>query len=300
MIDVLVVGYGSIGKRHVKNFLDIGIRPYVVTNYPDGADACFFSTITDIPSVEYAVIASPTIRHLDDFEAACKLGCKKILIEKPVEMNMRRAEKIKELAAKYGVVAYCAYNLRFLDAFNEIKRIVQRNMSEIRLVKIVSGQYLPEWRPYRDYRDSYSAHRDQGGGVDLDISHELDYMLWIFGSPLNIEWVMADKISRLDIDSPDYFQGIYRYKTFSVNVELDYIRKKERTLRIIGENRCILNVDFIEKKTQSDDLIQIGDDCFDMDLSYRKELEVFLGTGNGNNLATLDDGIDTLKLLGVG
>jgi predicted dehydrogenase len=298
MPDVLIVGYGSIGKRHARNLLAMGIKPLVLTHYPDGNDACFFSNLANIPrEVEYGVIASPTVRHHADFEALCRHGCRKILIEKPVAIDVSWAESIKELATHYGVTAYCAYNLRFMKVFDRIREVVEQHKTDIRLVDIVSGQYLPEWRPYRDYRDSYSAHRDQGGGVDLDISHEIDYMSWIFGPPLKIELAIKDKISSLDIDSPDCFMGIYRYSAFFVRVQLDYIRKKERTLRIIGEHSNIIDVDFINCRMFIYDKVEPPEAYFDIDKSYEKELHAFLWNSDSEHLASLDEGIDVLNLL---
>jgi predicted dehydrogenase len=300
MPEVLVVGYGSIGKRHARNLLGMGIRPLVLTHYPDGNDACFFSNLADIPrEVEYAIIASSTVRHHADFEALCRHGCRKILIEKPVAATVRKAESIKELAGQYGITAHCAYNLRFMKVFDRIREVVEQHKTDIRLVEIVSGQYLPDWRPYKDYRDSYSAHRDQGGGVDLDISHEIDYMSWLFGTPLKTELAIKDKISSLDIDSPDCFIGIYRYIAFFVSVTLDYIRKKERTLRIIGEYSNILDVDLINSKIVVNDKDESQAFYFDIDKSYQNELHAFLGGLNGEHLASLDEGIEVLRLLGA-
>ena len=298
MPDVLIVGYGSIGKRHARNLLAMGIKPLVLTQYPDGNDACFFAHLADIPrEVEYCIIASPTVRHHADFEALCRHGCRKILIEKPVAIDVRRAESMKELAKQYGVTAHCAYNLRFMKVFDRIREVVEQHKTDIRLVEIVSGQYLPEWRPYKDYRNSYSAHREQGGGVDLDISHEIDYMSWIFGPPLKIELTIREKISSLDIDSPDLFMGIYRYSAFFVRVQLDYIRKKERTLRIIGEHSNILDVDFINCRIVIYDKVEPLEPYFDIDKSYEKELHAFLWNSDSEHLASLDEGIDVLKLL---
>ncbi len=178
---VLLIGYGSIGKRHAINLKDIGIKPYILTKYPDDLDVIFLRDIEEIKDVniDFCIIATPTAKHLDDLKRCFTLSNipRKILIEKPLECSYLRGKEIKDIAKKYDINIFIAYNMRFLNVFSVIKKFIKEQKDTIRIVNVVAGQDLREWRPYKDYTKSYSAHRNQGGGVDLDLSHEIDYIL---------------------------------------------------------------------------------------------------------------------------
>jgi len=293
----MVIGYGSIGKRHVGNLISLGIKPYVITKYPDDADVFFSKNAYNCKDIDHTIIATPTAFHLRDFENVVRIGCKRILLEKPIEVSLRKAKLISKLAKDHNIQVYVAYNMRFLHVFRKIREIINSNFDEIRLVKIIAGSYLPKWRDYNDYRISYSAHREKGGGVDLDLSHEIDYMLWLFGKPMYINYIERCKLSKLEIKSPDYFKGIYGYKNFIVDVELDYFRLNERKLRIIGENKDILNVDFINKNITFNNDIYKNSELFNFENSYIDELKEFFEIKQRENLSTIDEGILTMETL---
>ncbi|MCX5781157.1 MAG: Gfo/Idh/MocA family oxidoreductase [Elusimicrobia bacterium] len=299
--NVIVIGYGSIGKRHVKNLLSLGIYPYVITAYPEKSDKIkFLGTIDDCKDADCGIICTPTANHLKDFKRLVeKAKCKSVLIEKPITDTIKDAMEIKSIAEKYGVEVFVAYNMRFIKAFELIKECISKYRKNIRMVKIYAGQYLPEWRPYKDYKLSYSSHRALGGGVDLDLSHEIDYMLWVFGFPKRVLCTMRKKISSLEIDSPDYFKGIYEYKGFISDVELDYIRKKDRKLIVLGENSNILDVDFIRKTIRIMEKDLSNSNLFDFEKGYIDEIKEFLGIVKKKNICGLNEAVDTMKLLGL-
>jgi len=300
MDKVLVIGNGSIGKRHSKNLLQLGFSPVVLTNYPDSNTGVvkYISSLNSVNDVDFAIVATPTAQHFDSVEKILRLTtCKKILIEKPISNTFNGATKIKKLAEQNNAEIFVAYNMRFLKVFDIVKDLIMHNMSDIKLVHIVAGQYLPEWRPNKDYRTSYSAHRNLGGGVDLDLSHEIDYMNWCFHRPKNIKICIREKISKLDIDSPDYFKGLYEYNNFIVDVELDYFRNKERTLKILSENKELLFIDFINKTISVDGKKREEKELFDFDGSYLEELKEFLGLSKTKKLTTLEESMSVLTLL---
>lgn len=299
MKKVLVVGYGSIGKRHVKNLLTLGIQPFVYdTKIKREKNVNFINNLDNIPDVEYCIISTPTACHYQNFmDVISNTQCKKILIEKPIDMNLNNAKKILDTANKNNINVNVAYNLRYLSCFENVKKIIKDNRNNIRIVKIICGQYLPDWRANIDYRKNYSAKKKMGGGVDLDLSHEIDYMLWLFGKPNKQIVSVSKKISSLEIDSIDYYKGLFDYGNFIVDLELDYIRKKERNFRIIGENKEILNVDFINKKITINGMKIHGENLFDFNRSYIMEIEEFLGLADTRKLCTLEEGIKVLELI---
>ncbi len=300
---VLLIGYGSIGKRHVRNLIELEIEPYILTKYPDDLDAIFLKDINEIKNekFDYCIIATPTARHLDDLKLALsKNSPKKILIEKPLECSYSKGEKIKNIAEEFGLSTFVAYNLRFLEAFKIIKKFVKEQKSTIRIVEVVAGQDLKEWRPFKDYTESYSAHREQGGGVDLDLSHEIDYILWLFGSNFKDKIIYRNKISNLKINSPDIFKLILDYNTFIVDITLDYIRKpKERYIKMICENNENLYFNFITNTLKMGEKTVVMTD--NVEQSYKKMLKIFLNIDkkNENKLCSIEEGLNILKILEV-
>ena len=298
---VLLIGYGSIGRRHAALLGAMGIRPYVLTRHPAGARAEFISSLDGLKGkkIDSCIICSPTNRHLKDFEQAISaLGTlKRVLIEKPLEATHAKGQRISKLAKKYGIKVYVAYNLRFLRSFSLIKDFVRRNLDSIRIIEVVAGQDLRDWRRDRKIEETYSAHRSLGGGVDLDLSHEIDYLLWIFGVDFKKKFILRRKISSLKIDSPDIFKLVLDYSTFIASVTLDYIRtSKERYLRIICDNRKSLYFDLVKGRLQIDGKTVLGKDAIKE--TYKKMLQAFL-SARDSDLCSLGDGLKVLQVLGV-
>lgn len=301
---VIIVGYGSIGKRHARNILELGLVPYVVTRHPLRAPgARFFSSlrdIEDIGSFTHAVVASPTGRHLNDAAWLINAGVKNILIEKPLERSAARGKRILKLAGNRGVKVSVAYNMRYLGAFAFLRNFVKRNRKSIRVIEALAGQYLPDWRTGRNYADSYSAHRALGGGVDLDLSHEIDYLLWLFGSSFKRKAVFRAKISDLKTDAPDICKVILDYGRMAADVTLDCIRKPaERYLKIICEGGGSLRHDFLTNTlTTGGRKISFKDGMQD---SYKKMMKAFLGIDRKGKtaLCTSSEALTVLNVLGV-
>lgn len=297
-MNILITGNGSIGKQHVKALLSLGLKPIVYTQFPGkNPNVMYVKSLNEIKRVNVAIICSPTYRHLSDFKRiTVKFKLSKVLIEKPIAASTQEALEIKKISTQKGIKVYTAFDMRFISKLQYVKRNIEKLKPKIKLVKICCGQYLPEWRPESDYRKSYSSFREKGGGVDLDLTHEIDYMLWLFGSPQKIEYIKIDKISSLDISSPDYFKGIYKYNNFIVDVELDYIRKLDRKLIIHGENKVLVELDFIK-----DNLIFCNEKVElmtnDIKNSLIAELREFLNDDNPTNLCALGDSIEVLKMI---
>lgn len=211
MIDrVLIVGHGSIGQRHLRivrqNLPQADIRvlrhrpgsgvPELANGvYHDLADACAFA-----PQV--AIIANPAPFHLHTAAALVAVGSH-LLIEKPLSHDLAGVEALLQQAQTQGVVLQVGYNLRFLPSLSRFRDLVhQGEIGRVLSVRCEIGQYLPTWRPDSDYRQGVSAQASLGGGVLLELSHELDYLRWIFGE---VDWVRAylGRHSQLEIDVED-------------------------------------------------------------------------------------------------
>ena len=106
-------------------------------------------------------------------------------------------------------------------------------------VRAMSSSYLPYWRPGQDYRETYSAHVELGGGVDIDLIHEWDYLTWIFGMPAECLGI-AGRFSNLDINSNDTALYVAKNDKLTYELHLDYFgRKTQRTLDIFTQDDTI-------------------------------------------------------------
>ena len=212
----LVVGYGSIGKRHSDILATLGLQVAVVARR-EQLDRRWFSELTSALEEwkpEYVVVASRTFEHAADMELLAESGYDGLLlIEKPL-LNTDL-----QPSASLPQQTYIAYNLRFHPAVAALKSTLE-DVSAC-AVNAYVGQYLPDWRPDTDYREGYSAKKNEGGGVLRDLSHEIDLINWLFGP---WEHLTADggKFSELEIDTDDVFSLILKlqrcpHATISMN-----------------------------------------------------------------------------------
>jgi predicted dehydrogenase len=235
---ILIVGLGSIGKRH----LDISrellpqaeiaiLRHKVDSTIPEGADH-IFSTMAEALDFapQLAVIANPSTFHISAAMPLAKAGTH-LLIEKPVSATTKDVEKLLKICKKTDSVLAIGYNLRFLQSLQTFKSMLDDQViGNVWSVRSEIGQYLPSWRPGSDYRKGVSAQRVLGGGSLLELSHEIDYLRWIFGE---VEWVQGTltQQSDLEIDVEDTAHLILGFtdkasnKPLIASVNLDFIRQ---------------------------------------------------------------------------
>jgi predicted dehydrogenase len=207
---ILIVGTGSMGARHLRiareKFpnADIGVLGHRASNaIPKFSDG-YFSTIEQGVqfSPEIVVIANPSIFHISTAQAFARPGVH-FLIEKPLSDSLTGIAEFIEMCEENKCILMLGYNLRYSDSLQEFRDLILGGeIGEILSVRCEVGQFLPTWRPERDYRQGVSARKELGGGVLLELSHELDYMRWIFG---DIDWVKATltRQSSLEIDVED-------------------------------------------------------------------------------------------------
>ncbi len=218
---VLIIGYGSIGRRHeeVLSKIDEIKSVNIVTKQSVDNKKTFndIKKVNDIQSYDYFVIASETNKHYAQLiYLETNVTDKIIFCEKPLfEIN-------KDLTIEKNQV-FVGYVLRFHPILQKLKSFLENE--KVLSVNVNCGQYLPTWRPNTDYRDSYSAKKDEGGGVLLDLSHEIDYIQWLFGIMKEIKSYQL-KISDLEIDSDDLTTFIGKTdKEVIINLSIDYISK---------------------------------------------------------------------------
>ncbi len=239
---VLIIGFGSIGRRHfevLNTFEDV--TSIDVVSKQTLENISYFNALSDINHLDiydYFVIASKTSMHYEQLKYLCSnVDHKKILVEKPLYSKASEALETNNQI-------FTAYNLRFHPVLKRLKTLLQQK--QVYYVNVICGQYLPSWRPEQDYRKSYSADLHQGGGVLRDLSHELDYIIWLFGDIEQIDSINT-KISDLEINSDDIFTAIALTKKRSIiNLTVDYISKIPMRRLIIHTKEHTIEADVIQ------------------------------------------------------
>jgi len=228
-VRVFVVGVGSIGHRHLANARELGCEaaggrlPEAEAFAPDAL-----------------VIASPTSDHLDALRWAVERGVH-AFVEKPVASSSAGVADTLSAAEAAGLTVGVGYNLRFHPALEAIRDAV----AEGRIGRLISaraevGQHLSEWHPHEDYRRSYAARAELGGGALMTLSHELDYIRWISGEVESITGIVAH-VSSLEVDVDDVAELVCRHSNGSVSsIHMDFLdRVYNRRSRWIGEEGTI-------------------------------------------------------------
>jgi len=236
---VLIIGYGSIGKRHyeiLKSFVGV----VDVVSRQNLKNIVSFKRLQDINNLDYYdyfVISTETAKHYKELKYICsKVNNKKILVEKPLY-----DKKYQNITTNNQI--FTAYNLRFHPIIERLKELLCKE--EIYYANIICGQYLPTWRPHHDYKKSYSANISRGGGVLRDLSHDLDYAIWLFGDITKIDAINT-KISDLEIHSDDIFTAIaVTQNRVIVNLSIDYISKNAIRRLIIHTKNMTIEADII-------------------------------------------------------
>lgn len=208
---LLVVGLGSIGVRHLRviRALVPGVQVIALRHRTDagahhaGVDHSVTSVSEALTfSPQAAVIANPASLHLDVAAPLAHAGLH-LLVEKPLSSSTDGVTELIETCRVRGLTLMTAYNLRFSPSLQRFRELIQgKRVGSVLSVRAEVGQFLPSWRPEVDYRETVSAKASLGGGVLLELSHEIDYLRWLFGE---IEWVSAiqRKQSELEIDVED-------------------------------------------------------------------------------------------------
>jgi predicted dehydrogenase len=204
---------------------------------------------------------------------ALRFGCP-LFIEKPVVANVADAELILNALCNSRVLTYVACNLRFHPAIKFLRNYLQINKLTVCEVNIYCGSDLSRWRPTQDYRNSYSAKVEMGGGVHLDLIHEIDYCYWLFGTPSEVK-AFRRKVSTLEINSPDFASYQLIYPSFTANVILNYYRKTpKRVLEVVAEE-SIIEIDLLANTVILDGQIAMQAP-FAMEETYLDQMQYFL------------------------
>jgi len=253
----LVMGCGSIGKRHLSNLRALGAgnliavdpddsrRQEVISLFDLEAYGSLESALERTPHA--ALICTPNSLHLQGAMAAAKAGCH-LFIEKPLSHSLQGVEDLILEVEKRGLVTRIGSNFKFHPSFSKMKDVIDSGiLGRILSARCQFGQYLPDWHPWEDYRKTYSARSDLGGGILLD-SHEFDYMQWYLGQVDEV-FCMASKLSDLEIDTEDTAAVLLKFRNGTIaEIHLDYTQRAyQRNYEFFGE-KGTLKWNFSDRK----------------------------------------------------
>lgn len=226
---IFVAGLGSIGKRHLANARALGHD--VEGGRLDDADGF---------RPEALVIASPTSAHTEALQWAVEHGVH-AYVEKPIAATPAGLEDLLDAADDARLTVAVGYNLRFHPAIEAIRdAVLSGGIGRLLSVRAEVGSYLPDWHPDQDYRRSYVARAELGGGALLTLSHELDYVRWIAGEVEDVQG-LAVRVSQLELDVDDVAELITRHAGGAVgSIHVDLLdRSYHRCSRWIGERATV-------------------------------------------------------------
>jgi predicted dehydrogenase len=250
MRSVLVLGCGSIGQRHLRNAATLGVAERLGFD-PDPARraeaAATGATMFDdleaalAAGAEAVYVCTPPSSHVALALRALETGAH-LFVEKPLSHTLADTDRLVEAASAAGRVCMVGYNLRFHRGIARLLALVASGeIGDVISVRAEFGQYLPDWRPTRDYRQGYNAHKSLGGGVLLDVSHEIDYLRALVGEIAHV-FCFARNTGRLEVDTEDLAILLMRSPSdVPVELHLDCLQRTySRTCKVIGSEGTVL------------------------------------------------------------
>lgn len=300
---ILVIGCGSIGKRHIKNLLGLGVE-VLACDINQGAidyvkSAYNIPVFTDIDvafkeKVDGVVVASTSSCHYSQTIKAMENKIP-VFVEKPIASTLTEAAHIQNMARENKSILLNGFNMRFHCLISQVKSMLDKGLiGKVYSIRCISGYYLPDWHPQSDYRKSYSANKDLGGGVLLDGIHEIDYVKWFFGKVEQV-FCFGGKVSNLEIDTEDLVELFMKFSNgVHAVIHINYLnRTRLREFVIIGENGIIE----WDSNAQSVKIFNSNEKCwkvyqqefeYHINDTYVKEMDHFIGCINGNEKSLND------------
>lgn len=247
----LIAGLGSVGRRHMRNLILLGETDIVLlrtrkATLPDD-ELANFPVETDINEAlqkhkpDAVIVSNPTSLHLDIAIPAAQAGCA-ILLEKPISGSMERMDELSSAVKKSGSKVLIAFQFRFHPSLIKAKELISNGeIGRIISANVHFGEYLPAWHPWEDYRISYAARADMGGGVVATQCHSLDYLPWLVGEKINSVFGYTAKLSDLEIDVEDTAKIVLRFANGALgSLHLDFNQQPpEHHFTIVGTNGTI-------------------------------------------------------------
>lgn len=304
MKTVAVIGLGNIATRHRRNLKLLFPQSRLLVMSASGRvpqeeiSDCdeIVSSLSELiaAEAELAIVASPAPFHARHALPLIEAGVP-TLIEKPLSMTLTDSQILIEAAKKHMTPVCVGYCLRYLSSAYFVKEAMDKEViGHIYNAYIEIGQYLPDWRPSKDYQDSVSAQAHLGGGALLELSHELDYAQWLFGH-LHLNHAILRTTDELSLDVEDCADLLLQNdKHTVVNIHLDFLqRKAHRKCRFVG-SKGVLEWDLIQNELKliqpHEETILYSDASWDKNQMYLNMVRDFVYKIEGCSHSCIDLG----------
>lgn len=310
----LVIGTGSIGRRHISNLLELGHK--VCAYSYRGKSSIIQELHPDVILVEdwldalqgnidLVFVANSTEQHIEVALQAARLG-KNLYIEKPLSLSLAGIEELKYLVEANHLVVETGFMLRSHPNLIWIKKYIEEGkLGELMHIRASVGQWLPDWRPDTNHRLGYSALREKGGGVIFDLIHELDLVAWLGGKIVDVA-AMIRYVPLLEIQTEAIAQINLRLDSGALaQVHLDYVRPGyDRMLEVVGEKGVLSwgyskGVVSLGESDRSVSLVHRTPQAFSRNQMFLEHMEHFLQRVAAPAIpefSSLQDGIDALSV----
>ncbi len=309
----LIVGLGSIGRRHLRHLVALGQRDILLcrthrsTLPDDDLEGYLVETELDAAlahAPDAVIVSNPTALHMDTAIPAAKAGCH-ILLEKPIAHNLNGVADLQAAVKKNNVHVLVGFQFRYHPGLRKMKEVLESGeVGRPISVRAHWGEYLPAWHPWEDYRASYSACKDLGGGVILTLTHPLDYLRWLFGEVDSL-WAFKGQLSDLELDVEDVVEiGLKFANGVLGSLHLDYNQRPPRhhveiicTEGTIRWDQTGNALEVYSAETQKWQKHSLPKD-FERDDLFRAQMEHFIEVveEKAEPLCTLHDGVRALEL----
>ena len=322
---ILIAGLGSIGRRHFRNLIALGEKDLILyrTNratLPDD-ELAGYPVETDLLTAfekhrpQAVIVSNPTALHLDVAIPAARMGCA-ILLEKPISNDLSRVDELRRTVAASGSRVLVGFQFRFHPTLNKAKELIESGaLGKVLTVHAHWGEYLPNWHPWEDYRESYAARDDLGGGVIRTLTHPLDYLRYLLGE-VDALWSFNGHVSPLEMDVEDVAEIGLRFKSGAIGgLHLNYVQRPPvHRLEIVGMAGTLRwdNADGLLTLLQSPDAFGgiypqpqptaehrfAPPDGFERNQLFVAQTRHFLAVAKGESdaVCSLEDGIRALEL----
>lgn len=304
---------GSIGRRHLRNLLSLRKDEIILyrthqSTLPE-EDLPVLKIETDLEAAladhpDAVIVANPTSKHLEIATPFARDGAS-ILLEKPVSHNLDDVAELVQAEQTGGGRILMGFQFRFHPGLIKTAEWIKSGaIGRVISVRCEWGEFMPGWHPWEDYRKSYGARADLGGGVVLTLSHPIDYLRWLVGEMTEL-WAFTGKVSDLEIEVEDVAEVGFRFENGAIgNLHLDYFRKPaEHRFEIIGTAGMIewrnttgaARLYRSQSETWESNLVPEG---FERNDLFIAEMKHFLDVAEKKAIpsCTLDDGIKALKI----
>jgi predicted dehydrogenase len=311
-----MVGTGSVGQRHARNFYSLGCEISGMDTRPDrleeldkqvplkGRYTSLAEALDKGRDITAAVINSPTSFHVEQAIPVLEMGLP-VLLEKPVAKDLESGRRLEKILAQGFAPLLLGYTWRWWPPLSRVKELLsQEAIGKLRHVRFIMSAHLADWHPWERYQDFFMASKELGGGALLDESHWLDLMVWFFGMPEKII-ATVEKISDLEIETDDNVDILIYYPdNMRVSMHLDlYGRPHEKSISFIGEEGTLIwtadpnRIVIAREMTQEGSKIEkFSGERNDMFIAVAKEfLEVL--EGKPVRTCTIEDGVKVLTLI---